>query len=256
MDDLTKTDVKFEIIKTDQGLTDNAIQDLDYVEAATLPASELRAQALALKGKVNSTLIELAEILHVIYNTEKWKDFGFNSFEAYVETELSIGYRSAMYSVNIISKVKEHNIPMLQAMQLGWGRLRALLPHLTAKNAETLLDMASTKSVREIQTELKSDAPTGDSSLPETKKLSFDCTPAEAAVVFDALDEAKKRLDTQSISSALEFLAQEWLMANEGETSQTSLQDIITFCERNYGVILSAAENATQNLSERIEDIV
>lgn len=212
----------------------------ETVDISTMPSSELRSYALALRGQINMAAIGLAEVLHSVYQSERWRDFGFGSFQEYVETELEVGYRSAMYSVKIISTMKEHHISMVQARELGWGRLRAILPHITTRNVGSLLDMANTKSVREIQTEL-TDSGIISPGTAETNRLTFNCTPSEASIIFDSIDEAKKRLDTESISSALEFVCQEWTMANEGETSQTSLSDIIAFCERNYGVTLVAS---------------
>lgn len=213
---------------------------VDWIDASTLSADDLRRRALSLQGNMNCTAIDLAEVLHTIYHGEKWRDYGFISFEKYVEAELEVGYRSAMMSVKIISTMKEHGIPMLQGRRLGWGRMRAILRHITSTNINSLLSMASSRSVREIQLELaNTHALTDTAAQSETHQLTFDCTASEASIILDALDEAKKRLNTESKSSALEFVAQEWSVANEGEVSQVSLQDIIDFCERNYGVVLS-----------------
>jgi hypothetical protein len=210
----------------------------EVIDVSTLQASELRSRALAFRGQINQAAIGLAEVLHTIYQREKWRDFGFSSFQEYVETELEVGYRSAMYSVKIISTMREHNISMAQARDLGWGRLRAILPHITTRNVGSLLDMATSRSVREIQTEL-TESGIVSSGTEATNRITFNCSPSEASTIFDSIDEAKKRLDTDSISSALEYVCQEWSIANEGDVSQTSLADIIAFCERNYGVALA-----------------
>lgn len=243
-------DTKLEIAKiTEPNLVDNALEENTEVAASSLSSSELRNKALDLRSRINRAAIELAEVLHAIYHGEKWRDFGFETFADYVEAELEVGYRSAMYSVKIISTMKEHNISMEQAKLLGWGRLRAILPHITAHNVGSLLDMATSRSVRQIENELAESGVT----VPqvETHKLVVDCSASEAAVIFDALDEAKRRLDTESTSAALEFCLSEWNIANEGEASQTSLQDVINFCERNYGVTLTAGES-----SPEIEDVI
>lgn len=239
-DVLMEEEKKLEIVPSSGTKDKIDVVDSTYIDAAGLSTEALRTRALVLRENINKTAIDLADVLHAIYHGEKWRDFGFASFEKYVEADLEVGYRSAMMSVKIISAVKEHGITMQQARQLGWGRLRALLPHITSKNIGSLLDMASSRSVREIQTELKNDTALVHvpNNSPETHQLTFNCTASEASIVLDAIDEAKKRLSTESTSSALEFIAQEWSVANEGDISQVSLQDIIDFCERNYGVVL------------------
>lgn len=256
-DILGEEEDKLDIVASTSSTTEEADQtdviDSTYVDASELSTDALRNRALTLRENINRTAIDLADVLHAIYHGEKWRDFGFSSFEKYVEADLEVGYRSAMMSVKIISAVKEHNITMQQARHLGWGRLRALLPHITSKNIGSLLDMASSHSVREIQTVLgDKTALTGPTTTtPETHQLTFNCTASEASIILDAIDEAKKRLSTESTSSALEFVAQEWSVANEGDSSQVSLQDIIDFCERNYGVVLSLAGEEKEQTEDK-----
>lgn len=240
-----KKEVSLEVIQRpkDELRVDN------YVDISTLAPDDIRSKALSLRGSMNQTAIELAEVLHVIYHKEQWRSFGFESFEKYAESELDVGYRSAMTSVNIISKMKEHGISMEQAKQLGWGKMRELLPHITSKNADSLLSIASGQSVRGIKEKLIENGTIVPSKGPETHRFIAECSASEAAIILDVIDEAKKRLNTESTSSALEYITQEWSMANEGETSQTSLQGIIDFCKRNYGVVLVISEENKEESS-------
>ena len=244
---------KLEISRsTGANLVTASLQEEELVDVSSMSGEELRTKALDLRRTINVAAIELAEVLHEIYQSEKWREFeAFDSFEKYVETELEIGYRSAMYSIKIISTMKSRNISMEQARQLGWGRLRSILPHITARNVGSLLEMAASRSVRQIQEELK-EGGLITTSVPETHKIVFNCSASEATIIFDTLDEAKRRLNTESLSSALEFICQEWTIANEGETSQTSLQDIINFVERNYGVTLIPSETS-QEIADMVE---
>ena len=207
----------------------------------------LRKKALALKQSINRASIELAEVLHEIYHAELWRGYGFNSFAQYTESELEVGYRSAMYSVRIIEAVLRYNISMTQARELGWGRLRAILPHITDLNVNTLVEMASKKSVRDIQKELSEHGEIVGGQ--EYHRITLLCSDSESSVIYDALDEAKKRINTESSGSAVSFIAQEWLMTNEGDVSQVSLEQIIEFAYRNYGVTLSVdAEEGQQDV--------
>lgn len=245
---------KLQIIqKPEVNLVDLTLQGEEHVDVSSLSGEELRIKALDLRRTINTAAIDLAEVLHEMYQSEKWREFEvFDTFAQYVEAELEIGYRSAMYSIKIVASLKTHNIPMEQARQLGWSKLRSLLPHITSKNAISLLEMASTRSVREIQTELK-DSGVVTPATPETTKINFNCSPSEASVIFDTLDSVKQKLNTESMSSALEFLCQEYLMAEDGDTSRVSIENIITFCERNYGVTLVISEGSQQEVGEMVE---
>lgn len=212
----------------------------------------LREKALTLKQSINRASIELAEVLHEIYHAELWRGYGFNSFAQYTESELEVGYRSAMYSVRIIEAVLRYNISLTQARELGWGRLRAILPHITELNVNTLVDMASKKSVRDIQKELSEHGEIVEGH--EYHRITLLCSDSESSVIYDALDEAKKRINTESSGSAIGFIAQEWLMTNEGDVSQVSLDQIIEFAYRNYGVTLSVdAEEKQQDIEELVK---
>lgn len=217
----------------------------------TETSQALRDKALAIKQGINRASIELAEVLHEIYHAELWRGYGYASFAKYTERELEVGYRSAMYSVRIIEAVLRYDIPMAQAKELGWGRFRAILPHITESNVTTLVDMAGSKSVRDIHKELSEAGEVVGGQ--EYHRITLLCSDSESSVIYDALDEAKKRINTDSSGSAISFIAQEWLITNEGDASQLSLAQIIEFAQRNYGVKLEVGEDAGQ---QDIEEMV
>lgn len=238
------------VIEEDRNLSvaKSVAKEKQEIDVANLSPDAVRAKALSLRGNMNRTAIELAEVLHVVYHKEQWREFGYASFEKYTESELDVGYRSAMTSVNIIAKMKEHGISMKEGKKLGWGKMRELLPHMTSKNVDALLDLAAGQSVRGIKAKLVEEGAITIPDTVETHKFTVDCSSSEASIILDAIDEAKKRLNTESTSSALEYITQEWAMANEGDTSQTSLQSIIKFCKRNYGVTLEIVEEGEDEI--------
>lgn len=216
-------------------------------EERTHEARRLRDRALMLRRRLHSTSLELATVLHRIYHADLWTEMGHDSFMEFTEGELEIGYRSCMYSIRIVDAMNRYGISLTRARQIGWGRLRVLLPHLTEHGASDLLARAERMSVRELESSLR----TGTEQPPEEHKVSLSCTPAEAAVIYDALDYAKRRLDIQSSSSAMEHICQEWMISNEGEISQVALPDLIEFVRKNYGVCL--IQEGQPNIEEMLE---
>ena len=228
--------------------------DMEGTDIGLMDAQAIRTRALELKQSINQASIDLAEVLHEIYHKELWKEYGYESFQAYSEGELDVGYRSAMYSIKIIEVLNRHAIPMSRARELGWGRLRAILPHITERNVTGVLDMAATRSVRQIEAEFSGGVVAGSSGASQ-HAIRFLCTEAEASAIYDALDEAKRRLETDISSSAMEFIAQEWMMYSEGGVSNLSLDNIIDFVYRNYGVRLERIVDEEQpDIAEIVDE--
>ena len=216
-------------------------------EERTHEARRLRDRALMLRRRLHSTSLELATVLHRIYHADLWTEMGHDSFMEFTEGELEIGYRSCMYSIRIVDAMNRYGISLARARQIGWGRLRVLLPHLTEHGASDLLTRAERMSVRELENSLRSS--TGQAQ--EEHKVSLLCTSAEASVIYDAIDYAKRRLDTQSSSSAMEYICQEWMIANEGEVNQVALPELIEFARKNYGVRL--VQEGQPDIEEMLE---
>lgn len=211
-------------------------------------ARRLRDRALMLRRRLHSTSLELATVLHRIYHAELWAEMGHDSFMAFTEGELEIGYRSCMYSIRIVDAMNRYGIPLARAREIGWGRLRVLLPHLTEHGTTDLLARAERMSVRELDASFRG----SEQQTPEEHRVMLTCTSAEASVIYDAIDYAKRRLDTKSSSSAMEHICQEWMISSEGETSQVALQDIIGFVQKNYGVVL--VQEGQPDIEEMLED--
>lgn len=217
-------------------------------EERTHEARRLRDRALMLRRRLHSTSLELATVLHRIYHAGLWAEMGHASFMEFTEGELEIGYRSCMYSIRIVDAMNRYDISLARAREVGWGRLRVLLPYLTEHGASDLLSSAERMSVRELESSLRET--TGQTV--EEHRVVLTCTPAEAAVIYDALDYAKRRLDTKSSSSAMEHICQEWMIVNEGEVSQVALPELIEFVQRNYGVRL--VQEGQPDIEEMLED--
>lgn len=211
-------------------------------------ARRLRDRALMLRRRLHSASLELATVLHRIYHAELWAEMGHKSFEVFAEGELEIGYRSCMYSIRIVDAMNRYGISLARAREVGWGRLRVLLPYFTEHGTSELLTRAERMSVRELESSLR----VSGQQTQEEHKVLLTCTPSEAAVIYDAIDYAKRRLDTKSSSSAMEHICQEWMISSEGEVSQVALQDIIGFVQKNYGVTL--AQEGQPDIEEMLED--
>lgn len=215
----------------------HVVEETEIITEVPSVASQLREEVKVLGGRITRSAIAFSEGLYKIYHNEYWRDYGYESFKSYTELELGIQYRTAMYSVNVWEALQKYNIDMDAAHSIGWSKLKLLVPHFTTKNYLDLITVAEGKTVAELKDELK--RTTGKGEQP---RLSVTLKDHEASKIFDALDESKNRINTESYGAALEYICGEWMFANSGETSQTSVEEIIEFVHRNYGVNLEKVE--------------
>lgn len=211
--------------------------------AGKLPedSDALRKRTLDLRCRINTDFVYLAGAIQKIYHQGYWQGWGFSSFKEYVETELSIGYRQSMHYIGIMDSIDRYGIPLQRAIDLGWTRMREIVPHITDGNVQDLLTRAEGMSASQIQQEFLVTPPT-----TTRHTINVVASASEASAIFDAIDEAKRRLETESTSSALEYICQEWMMGNEGDASQLDIDSVVDFVHRNYGVTLVKKDEEEQ----------
>ena len=120
--------------------------------------------------------------------------------------------------------------------------MRALIPILKEQQVVgDWLDLARMHSVKELE-QLVNDSKLGFDITAKggdrIVELSFKLTPTQAEIVLDALDNAKRVAETEDNVLALEQMAYDYVMQQSGEPERTSLERIIEFAEKHYGVEL------------------
>ena len=214
------------------------------VSTVKLPREKVvRDKLLEAKGALENGYLEMAQLISEAFHKEFHLKWGFGTFREYCEQELEIGYHKATYFMDIWDKVKTLELPKGKVTKLGWTRMKDIAAVVTKENAEELLEKASHMSSREltetVKTMRKSDTTKKDKGVPVTVTFSVKMGESEHRVVLDAIEEAKKLLETDQTTLALETICSDWMEAKGGQPSVTALEDYIAYLESVFPVKIS-----------------
>lgn len=241
-----------------EGKTEQAAE----VGASTkqLPRAEMVRQAILEAHKaIETNYIALAQLLSEAYHKEFYTEWGFKDFREYCETELDIHYRKAMYLVDIWDKVKSLGLSKAKVAKLGWTKMKDIASVVTAENQAEWLEKADKMTSREL-TEAVQVSRKADTSqagpVPTITTMTFRLSEAEANIITEALEEAKKLTETDNAVMALEIICQDWLEQKGISPTRTNLDDRVKFLEAAYGVDITwhpkcAAEETPEEKEEK-----
>lgn len=126
----------------------------------------VREQLKLLQTGTQVNLVKMGSLLKETYLGKFWSTYGHESFDAFVETELGMKKRKALYLIGIhetyIEKLK---MPVESVAKYDWSKLAEIRPVITDENKDDWLKKAETLSVREIKAAVKEER--GDSSSEE-----------------------------------------------------------------------------------------
>jgi hypothetical protein len=117
------------------------------------------------------------------------------------------------------------------------------------------LELAKQYSVKELETLVKDskagfdiDATGGDKIVTMTFKM----TPESSEIVNEALDTAKKIAETNDNVLALEQMSYDYVMGQGADPEKMTLESLVSFAERNYGVEIQVVDRA--DVSELLQE--
>jgi hypothetical protein len=229
--------------------------DMEGTEVATR-SGEVREQILAAALLIDESYQSLAKLLHETYDNGYYIRYGFENFKEYCEKEVGIQYRKARYLVGIAQVIKDLNIKWEDVEGVGWTKMRALVPVLRDEGAVgDWLDIAQQYSVKELEALVKDSKMgfgIGASGGDRIVTLTFSMTPESSEIITEALDTAKKIAETTDNVLALEQMSFDYVMAIGETPEKTTLESLIAFAERHYGVTLQVADR--QDVTELVEE--
>jgi hypothetical protein len=151
--------------------------------------------------------------------------------------------------------IKDLSIAWDDVEGVGWTKMRTLIPILKEQGlVGDWFDIAKNYSVKELEILVK-DAKLGfDITAVGGERivtLTFNMTPEQSEIITEALDSAKKVSETTDNVLALEQMAYDYVMG-QGEVEKVSLEALIKFAEKAYGVQLGVMDR--EDVSEMMED--
>jgi hypothetical protein len=210
---------------------------------------DIRQEVLDLKNQVGDKYWLLAKDLKTVYDKDLFRNWGFESWKQYVDSELAFELRKAQYLVQIHTWISQMPPAIQEWMhELGWTKCRMLLHVVTTENATEWKNRVEGKTVAEISEILKGggdgggggeggNSGEGDSMIEPSKKYTFGMKGNQISIVDMAIARAQELAETDKPSNALALICTEFL-SNSGTT--LSLKDYIASAEKYLGLKIVA----------------
>lgn len=228
--------------------------DISLATVEVLPPAQydnLRREVIEAKNESEAAYWRLAGALFTVWNESAYEEWGYESFNEYVDGELDMQRRKAQYLVAIAGWFGEQS-ESVQAWvkQLGWTKARELVGVVDEENAREWKDIAESSSLRELSAAVK-DHKAGESSGEASEETGADDRPkAKRFMLFEgqmnnveaALTQSKIAAGTDKDGHALDMICTEYLAQNG---ALTTLQDYLSRVEQVIGKKLIAFEPNT-----------
>lgn len=223
--------------------------EAEVVSKREVRAEEVRKQILEAKDNIEGGYMTLAQLLYETW-TNKYYDneWGYETFEDWCKEELNMKYRTARYLVIIAQAVNKHGLKWERVVAIGWTKMRSIAPMLTDENAGSWLEQAEGCTADQLLEVVKRSREAGQTSVvegldtPRVVTVHLRLSEDEASIIFDAVERAKSLINTDSITTAFEHIAYEWIQQSEEGPKKTELAKVLRWIERTYGVSLEPKE--------------
>lgn len=185
-------------------------------------AVELSEESIQAEYRLGGVLYH-TRITKAFRKTEKGKYDVKGGWQQYVEGELSVGYRKAMYLIDVYAKWNKHDLDPEIVARIGWAKASAIAGVMTDENAEELVGEAEKSTVADLKDTIKeSYTAKGASGKKVVKKVTFKFRLIEdkGKTVMELFEKAKKSLGIKKDEDAFEHIVTEWAAQNL-EVSET-----------------------------------
>jgi hypothetical protein len=203
---------------------------------------QIRKRVKELANSVDDSYMELGRLLWRVSYGKLFEDWGHDDFESYVSEEIpNCGSRKAKYLVAIWKRYTvDLGVPPKKLVRVGWTKAKTLLPVLDkdGTNLEKWLDLARTKSVKQLEAEVQKAK--GKGSGVVTNTLSFKLDDSQHDNVLEALEAIKVQTGNDAKGYGLDLMCTEWrsTIAKTSADGGKRLRQLIKSIERTHGVIL------------------
>ena len=141
----------------------------------------------------------------------------FASLREFVETKYGIGYRKAVYWIEIYNRLSNASIPWAKVKDVGWTKLQIIAAVLTQENVDEWVAIAGQQNtVTLVETVKNAKAKNAQGQVTdETSKtvttMSFKVHSDQKSTIEAAIDKAKGQSGTDVGTVALEFICLDFM---------------------------------------------
>ena len=131
---------------------------------------ELRTEAKTLLKQIKVNMEAVARVVTLIDEHKNWKDWGYDSFQDYVERELEISYKTMENWIYAFRKFDALGPVAIKGMSaIGYAKAQVLAPHITDDNCDELIARAKKSSLLELKEMVGTSKPTKKAKAGKTK---------------------------------------------------------------------------------------
>jgi len=189
-------------------------------------------------------------------------DGGKDGFSKYIENELGIAYRKAMYLISIYEHFRALDIPEERLAEIGWSKAKELVAITDRTAFDEAHEYAKAHTRDELIAHVKQTVNAGDGSgtgnaagTATKVTRNFRLFNEQAETVDRALAAAKVQAGSDDDNQALEHICAEWQLMSENNSF--TLEDYLTMVENKFNVqleIVQADDQQTDSEFEQVEE--
>jgi len=186
--------------------------------------------------------------------TQRWYDqWGFGSFDEYIEEELDFKRRKAYYLMAVYDKfVRELGLDVDVLKGLQWSKAKCLLSVINVENCNELLDKIRKMSVRQVEAMVKDMKGNGSGGDDDGLNKSFKAKLSEPQYenVISALSLAGDASHSESVGHNLDLICTSYLTDAiiecasdiEADKVEAMLANQLGRIEQTFGIRLQIVE--------------
>jgi hypothetical protein len=222
-------------------------------EVIAAAAAECHDRIINAATQIADSYYELAEALYDADTNKYWSQWGHESFEAFANEELEIGYRKARYFVDIFKAVKAAGLTKEQILSVGWTKMKEIAGPIAKdpETAEKWLEEAGQKSTKELIDTIRESK--GAAAKPALMRIAVKFDAETAKLVSDALAVAYTEINKEEPSMALAHICSEWLILKGQSGESATAETYAAFIEQKFGVQVTLTEGEA---SEGVDDML
>mgnify|MGYP003627560996 CR=1 FL=1 len=256
------------IVSTGRGLevwkeTNTVFTNLQEGLAPEDRKSQVRQTMAAAIGIDDRLNLVSGELLYEVAMNEYWRDWDFDTFAEYCESELNMRDRKAKYLISIYKKfVIELNLPKEILLDLQWSKAKELISVITEDNWPDLISDLNEMSVKEVKymvKEMKGGDKLEDSSTSSediTERVVFNLSKEQAENISTALQLAGTMCGSDKTGNQLDLICSDFLASSAGEGLSGAIDKLdfhIKSLSRTFGVEIKIETVDSERYSELLE---
>jgi len=200
--------------------------------------------------------IALAETLYEIHSNEYYKDYGYPTFQAYLESdEMDFQYRQGMYLVKIWEVlIKKRGIPEKVLRNKSWSKLKEIAAAAEHTEIDTddvvkMIEASDSQTVEEVTFAAKKavedalSSTVGPSSVEKITRVTFNLYPEQLENVKKALDVSMEISDSTKSGANLDYICTGFLAGHIHGDEKEELKRLAKVLEGCAGVKVLIAKD-------------